>query len=246
MSGEEVFARLHEAHPGLPIVFLTAFGSVESAVLAMRNGAFDYLQKPFKREDLLLVVKRALSHATSGARGGAAEGPAGGPGRSGCSAEPQPRHAGADGEVPARGGHRCHGDDSGRERHGQGGDGPLHPQPEPAQERPLCAGGVQRHAGVADRERVVRLRARRLHRRGAHQEGTDRIGRWRHAVSGRNRRPGRGAANAPVPLCGGAGIAASGRAVRRCAWIAGFCAPPTRICRPRSRPAPFARSFTTG
>ena len=62
MSGEEVFARLHEAYPGLPIVFLTAFGSVESAVLAMRNGAFDYLQKPFKREDLLLVVKRALSH----------------------------------------------------------------------------------------------------------------------------------------------------------------------------------------
>jgi two-component system response regulator AtoC len=61
MSGEEVFARLHEAHPRLPIVFLTAFGSVESAVLAMRNGAFDYLQKPFKREDLLLVVKRALS-----------------------------------------------------------------------------------------------------------------------------------------------------------------------------------------
>ena len=64
MSGEEVFARLHEAHPGLPIVFLTAFGSVEGAVLAMRNGAFDYLQKPFKREDLLLVVNRALSHAT--------------------------------------------------------------------------------------------------------------------------------------------------------------------------------------
>ena len=64
MSGEEVFARLHEVHPGLPIVFLTAFGSVEGAVLAMRNGAFDYLQKPFKREDLLLVVKRALSHAT--------------------------------------------------------------------------------------------------------------------------------------------------------------------------------------
>jgi len=64
MSGEEVFAQLHEAHPRLPIVFLTAFGSVEGAVLAMRNGAFDYLQKPFKREDLMLVVKRALSHAS--------------------------------------------------------------------------------------------------------------------------------------------------------------------------------------
>ena len=64
MSGEEVFARLHEVYPGLPIVFLTAFGSVESAVMAMRSGAFDYLQKPFKREDLQLVVKRALSHAS--------------------------------------------------------------------------------------------------------------------------------------------------------------------------------------
>lgn len=63
MSGEEVFARLHDAHPKLPIVFLTAFGSVEGAVVAMRNGAFDYLQKPFKREDLLLVVKRALAHS---------------------------------------------------------------------------------------------------------------------------------------------------------------------------------------
>ena len=62
MSGEELFARLHEAHPGLPIVFLTAFGSVEGAVLAIRNGAFDYLQKPFNREELVLVVQRALSH----------------------------------------------------------------------------------------------------------------------------------------------------------------------------------------
>lgn len=64
MSGEEVFARLHEVHPKLPIVFLTAFGSVEGAVVAMRNGAFDYLQKPFKREDLQLVVKRALAHTS--------------------------------------------------------------------------------------------------------------------------------------------------------------------------------------
>jgi two-component system response regulator AtoC len=63
MSGEELFARLHQAHPTVPIVFLTAFGSVEGAVVAMRNGAFDYLQKPFKRDDLLLVVKRALAHA---------------------------------------------------------------------------------------------------------------------------------------------------------------------------------------
>lgn len=64
MSGDEVFARLREAHPGLRIVFLTAFGSVESAVAAMREGAFDYIAKPFRRENLLLAVKRALSNAT--------------------------------------------------------------------------------------------------------------------------------------------------------------------------------------
>ena len=64
MSGEELFARLHQARPSLPIVFLTAYGSVEGAVVAMRNGAFDYLQKPFKREELLLVVNRALSHSS--------------------------------------------------------------------------------------------------------------------------------------------------------------------------------------
>jgi DNA-binding NtrC family response regulator len=64
MGGEEVFARLQQACPSLPIVFLTAFGTVEGAVLAMRNGAFDYLLKPFKREDLLLVVNRALSHTS--------------------------------------------------------------------------------------------------------------------------------------------------------------------------------------
>ena len=62
MNGEEVFARLRQHSPTLPVIFLTAFGSVEGAVVAMRNGAFDYLQKPFKREELLLAVKRALGH----------------------------------------------------------------------------------------------------------------------------------------------------------------------------------------
>jgi len=61
MTGEEVFTRLHEAHPSLPVILLTAFGTVEGAVLAIRSGAFDYLQKPFRREDLLLAVERALN-----------------------------------------------------------------------------------------------------------------------------------------------------------------------------------------
>jgi len=62
LSGEEVFTRLHAAAADVPVIFLTAYGSVEGAVVAMRNGAFDYLRKPFEREELLLAVRRALDH----------------------------------------------------------------------------------------------------------------------------------------------------------------------------------------
>ena len=157
MSGEEVFARLHEAHPELPIVFLTAFGSVEGAVVAMRNGAFDYLQKPFKREDLLLVVKRALSHARLEREVETLKGRLEALGEADAAQTRSPamleqmekcrRAAATDATVMILG-------ESGG---GQGGDGPVHPQPEPAQGWALCAGRVQRHAGIADRERTVRL-----------------------------------------------------------------------------------------
>jgi len=46
--------------PALAVVVITAFGTIESAVEAMRLGAFSYLPKPFKSADLLLVVERAL------------------------------------------------------------------------------------------------------------------------------------------------------------------------------------------
>ncbi len=63
LTGEDVFARVHEAHPWVSIVFLTAFTSVEGAVAAIRSGAVDYLQKPFKCDDLMLSVRRALTQA---------------------------------------------------------------------------------------------------------------------------------------------------------------------------------------
>jgi DNA-binding NtrC family response regulator len=45
------------------IVMMTAYASVESAIEAMRYGAFDYLQKPFEVDELVVVVRRALAHA---------------------------------------------------------------------------------------------------------------------------------------------------------------------------------------
>ncbi len=60
MRGLEVLRAAKQRDPHLAIVMITAFGTIESAVEAMRLGAFYYLTKPFKTADLLLVVERAL------------------------------------------------------------------------------------------------------------------------------------------------------------------------------------------
>ena len=46
------------------VIIITAYASVESAIEAMKIGAFDYVQKPFKHEELLLTIERALEHKT--------------------------------------------------------------------------------------------------------------------------------------------------------------------------------------
>lgn len=61
LSGVEVTKRVKSKHPDLPVIVMTAFGSIESAVDAMRKGAFDYLTKPFKLIEMSLVVERALT-----------------------------------------------------------------------------------------------------------------------------------------------------------------------------------------
>jgi DNA-binding response OmpR family regulator len=60
-SGLDVLADLVAASPDLPVILMTAYGSVRDAVDAMRRGARDYLQKPLDLEELALVVERVLS-----------------------------------------------------------------------------------------------------------------------------------------------------------------------------------------
>jgi DNA-binding NtrC family response regulator len=62
MNGMELLARVHQVHPELPVVVMTGFGSVETAVEAMRAGAFDYFSKPFDLDELLIVVRKAAEH----------------------------------------------------------------------------------------------------------------------------------------------------------------------------------------
>jgi two-component system, NtrC family, response regulator AtoC len=62
MSGLEFCRRAHLAWPDLPIVLLTAFGSMETAVAAIRAGAYDFITKPIQMPELLLTLARALEH----------------------------------------------------------------------------------------------------------------------------------------------------------------------------------------
>ncbi len=63
LSGLELIARIREFDEDLPIVLMTAFGTIETAVQAMKLGAFDYVTKPFEGDELIVAVKRALEHA---------------------------------------------------------------------------------------------------------------------------------------------------------------------------------------
>lgn len=62
VDGMEVFRSARTECPNMPVILLTAFGSVETAIEAMKGGAFDYLTKPFKVDELLVTVKRALDY----------------------------------------------------------------------------------------------------------------------------------------------------------------------------------------
>ncbi|MFI4883411.1 MAG: sigma-54-dependent transcriptional regulator, partial [Phycisphaerales bacterium JB064] len=63
MTGVELLAQVRKIDEELPMILMTAFGSVQTAVEAMKLGAFDYLTKPFEGDELLICVKRAIQHA---------------------------------------------------------------------------------------------------------------------------------------------------------------------------------------
>ncbi len=60
MDGLQLMKHLHQIQKDQLVVMITAFATVESAIQAVQAGAFDFIRKPFKMEDLLVVVERAL------------------------------------------------------------------------------------------------------------------------------------------------------------------------------------------
>lgn len=71
-DGIEVLEAVKKFDPSLPVIIITAFGSIETAVEAVRKGAFDYITKPFRKDRIILAIEKALLSAQEG-RGGMEE-----------------------------------------------------------------------------------------------------------------------------------------------------------------------------
>ncbi|MEN0019325.1 MAG: sigma-54 dependent transcriptional regulator [Planctomycetota bacterium] len=62
MTGTDLIEKVRELDDELPVVMMTAFGTIDTAVEAIRLGAFDYITKPFEGDELVIAVKRAIQH----------------------------------------------------------------------------------------------------------------------------------------------------------------------------------------
>ncbi len=63
MDGIEILESLKALHPGLPVVIISGHGTIETAVAAIKKGAYDFVEKPFNADRLILAANRALEAA---------------------------------------------------------------------------------------------------------------------------------------------------------------------------------------
>ena len=71
LDGLQLLDSLKQQHSELPIVMISGHGNIETAVSAIKRGAYDFIEKPFKADRLLLVAERALREFAAEARGAA-------------------------------------------------------------------------------------------------------------------------------------------------------------------------------
>src|SRR5499426_2568971 len=60
LDGLELLDRIKKAHPDLPVIIISGHGNIETAVAAIKRGAYDYIEKPFNSDRLILCTLRAL------------------------------------------------------------------------------------------------------------------------------------------------------------------------------------------
>src|SRR6187402_1202437 len=62
LDGLQLLDTIKQEYPSLPAVMISGHGNIETAVAAIKQGAYDYIEKPFKADRLLLVAERAIEH----------------------------------------------------------------------------------------------------------------------------------------------------------------------------------------
>jgi DNA-binding NtrC family response regulator len=63
LDGIELLEAIRRLDEDMPVIFITAYGSVESAIETMQKGGFDFITKPFKKEQILFTIEKAVKFA---------------------------------------------------------------------------------------------------------------------------------------------------------------------------------------
>ena len=143
VSGREVLQHVKKSWPYIPVLIMTAFGSIESAVEAMKYGAFDYITKPFSNDELLLSIHNATELARAHRQYRLLQE---------AMEERYSVHqiVGRSRAQPLHGAHHR------RVGHGQGTGGPRHPLRQPAQGKALRLGQLHGPQPRGAGERALR------------------------------------------------------------------------------------------
>ena len=216
MSGLVVCERVMGVRPDIPVVVITGQNDVDSAVASLRAGAFDFITKPVDSK-LLDAHRRSRGRPPAHARRAAS-----GCGRSSGRASTSPATSAASPQMRKVSDlvARVATSEAAVLIHGETGTGKelvaraLHHASD-RRKGPVRGHQLRRRAADAARERAVRPRARRLHRREGRPHGAVRAGRRRHAVPRRDRRAAaRDAAQAAARAAGAQGAARRRRTPR--------------------------------
>ena len=181
MDGISTLDEVKKIDDDLPVLMITAFASVENAIAAMKRGAFDYITKPFKNDEVLVVAAQRARAAPAGGREPRA------PAESAGARQQVRRHhrpqlaheAGVRPDHPGRA-EPHHDPDQWRKRHRQGAGGAgaaseLHPL-----RSRVHHGQLRQPAAGPARIEPVRARQGSVHRRRLPEEGAVRAGRQGH------------------------------------------------------------------
>ncbi len=209
MKGRELLDLVRVREPNLPVIIITAFGSIDGAVDAMRAGAYYFLSKPFSMEQLLTVLEEALQEQSLKEEieslGAAPAGSSTLHGREvpGDEEGDRSRCAGGAGRYPGPAGRR--------NRDGQGAVRQDPPLRESVAQRSICRGELLGDPGEPAREPALRVPPGSVHRRPRRSPRALPGGGEGHAAARRDRRHAAVASGqAPASLAGEGGAPLGG------------------------------------